>query len=204
MALGAYEQPWLDMNAAMRRDHRRRVRATATPFREISGPDGELLLEQAPQSDRGRRVVDSDIADAMVLMLQRVVTGGTGGARRSAGLWPARPAHPRAPVTSGCIGRDRPSSPTGIWLGLGSTTAPPRATAVAAAARLGPVHGVIREGNLPYAVPAQPRAHGPSFKANKTRREEASRPNRQPWGPGRPRAARPAKQPQAVAQESGQ
>jgi penicillin-binding protein 1A len=49
-----------------------------TPFEEIRGPKDELIWSRRIDGDRGRRALDSDVADAMNWMLQRVVTGGTG------------------------------------------------------------------------------------------------------------------------------
>jgi penicillin-binding protein 1A len=50
-----------------------------TPFEEILGPNGDLLWSRRVDGERGRRAVDSPLADAMVWMQQQVVKGGTGG-----------------------------------------------------------------------------------------------------------------------------
>ncbi|MCT0247793.1 penicillin-binding transpeptidase domain-containing protein, partial [Synechococcus sp. CS-205] len=95
----------------------RGVFVPATPFEEISGPNGELLWSRRIDGDKGRRAVDSNIADAMVWMLQRVVTGGTGGAASLRN----RPVAGKTGTSEGA--RDLwfiggiPQLTTGIWLG---------------------------------------------------------------------------------------
>ncbi|CAK6699504.1 PBP1A family penicillin-binding protein [Synechococcus sp. CBW1107] len=117
MALGAYEQTVLDMTTAYAAVINRGVFVAATPFEEINGPNGELLWSRRVDGDKGRRAVDSTIADAMVWMLQRVVSGGTGGA---ASL-PGRPVAGKTGTSEGA--RDLwfiggiPQLTTGIWLG---------------------------------------------------------------------------------------
>lgn len=78
MAIGAYEQTVLDMAAAYAGVANRGVFMKPTPFEEIRGPEGNILWSRRVDGDRGRRALDSDVADAMNWMLQRVVTGGTG------------------------------------------------------------------------------------------------------------------------------
>jgi len=78
MAIGAYEQTILDMTAAYAGMANRGVFFTPSPFEEIRGPKNELLWSRRLSGNRGRRAVDSDVADTMNWMLQRVVTGGTG------------------------------------------------------------------------------------------------------------------------------
>ena len=78
MAIGAYEQTILDMTAAYAAVANRGVFMLPTAFEEIRGPDDEVLWSRRIDGDRGRRALDSDVADAMNWMLQRVVTGGTG------------------------------------------------------------------------------------------------------------------------------
>ena len=78
MAIGAYEQTILDMTAAYAGMANRGVYFTPSPFEEIRGPKNELLWSRRLSGNRGRRAVDSDVADTMNWMLQRVVTGGTG------------------------------------------------------------------------------------------------------------------------------
>ena len=79
LAVGATEQTVLDMTAAYAGVFNRGVYVAPTPFEEILGPNGELLWSRRVDGDRGRRAVPSDIADAMLWMLQQVVNGGTGG-----------------------------------------------------------------------------------------------------------------------------
>ncbi len=78
MAIGAYEQTILDMTAAYAGMANRGVFFTPSPFEEIRGPKNELLWSRRLSDNRGKRAVDSDVADTMNWMLQRVVTGGTG------------------------------------------------------------------------------------------------------------------------------
>ena len=78
MAIGAYEQTILDMTAAYAAVANRGVYMLPTAFEEIRGPNEEVLWSRRIDGDRGRRALDSDVADTMNWMLQRVVTGGTG------------------------------------------------------------------------------------------------------------------------------
>ncbi|MEB3254072.1 MAG: PBP1A family penicillin-binding protein [Synechococcus sp.] len=78
MAIGAYEQTILDMTAAYAGVANRGVFVRPTPFEEIRGPEDELIWSRRADGDKGRRALDSEVADAMNWMLQRVVTGGTG------------------------------------------------------------------------------------------------------------------------------
>ena len=78
MAIGAYEQTILDMTAAYAGMANRGVFFTPSPFDEIRGPKNELLWSRRLSDNRGKRAIDSDVADTMNWMLQRVVTGGTG------------------------------------------------------------------------------------------------------------------------------
>ncbi|WP_392347237.1 transglycosylase domain-containing protein, partial [Parasynechococcus sp.] len=78
MAIGAYEQTILDMTAAYAGMANRGVFFTPSPFEEIRGPKNELLWSRRLSDNRGKRAIDSDVADTMNWMLQRVVAGGTG------------------------------------------------------------------------------------------------------------------------------
>jgi penicillin-binding protein 1A len=49
-----------------------------SPFEEIRGPNNEVFWSRRLDGARGQRAVDSEVADTMNWMLQRVVTGGTG------------------------------------------------------------------------------------------------------------------------------
>jgi penicillin-binding protein 1A len=82
MAIGAYEQTVLEMTAAYAAVTNRGVFVKPTPFEEIRGPGGELIWSRKLDGDRGNRALDSEVADAMNWMLQRVVNGGTGGAAK--------------------------------------------------------------------------------------------------------------------------
>ncbi|MCY4085222.1 MAG: PBP1A family penicillin-binding protein [Cyanobacteria bacterium MAG COS1_bin_9] len=78
MAIGAYEQTILDMTAAYAGMANRGVFFSPSPFEEIRGPKNELLWSRRLSDNRGKRAIESDVADTMNWMLQRVVTGGTG------------------------------------------------------------------------------------------------------------------------------
>ena len=120
LAIGAYEQTLLDMTTAYAAINNSGIYVKATPFEEILGPNGELLWSRRVDGDRGRRAVDSDIANTMLWMLQRVVTNGTGG---GAAL-PNRPVAGKTGTSEG--GRDLwfigsiPQLTTGVWLGYDS------------------------------------------------------------------------------------
>ncbi|WP_216900936.1 transglycosylase domain-containing protein [Synechococcus sp. CCY 9618] len=117
MAIGANEQTVLDMTAAYAALVNRGVYIQPTPFEEIYGPEGEVLWSRRSNGPRGSRAVNSDIADAMVWMLQQVVRGGTGG---GAALGD-RPVAGKTGTSEG--GRDLwfigsiPQLTTGVWLG---------------------------------------------------------------------------------------
>ena len=134
LAVGATEQTVLDMTAAYAAIFNRGVYATPTPFEEILGPNGELLWSRRVDGDRGRRAVPSDIADAMLWMLQQVVNGGT-----ATGAVPAdRPAAGKTGTSEG--GRDLwfiggvPQLVTGLWLGYDNNQETKSTSAVAVAA----------------------------------------------------------------------
>ncbi|MEB3307588.1 MAG: PBP1A family penicillin-binding protein [Cyanobacteriota bacterium] len=117
MAIGAYEQTVLDMTAAYAAMVNRGLYVKPTPFEEILGPNGELLWSRRVDGDQGRRAVSSDLADAMIWMLQKVVKGGTGGGAALAD----RPVAGKTGTSEG--GRDLwfigsiPQLTTGVWLG---------------------------------------------------------------------------------------
>jgi penicillin-binding protein 1A len=115
--VGATEETVLDMTTAYAAIFNRGIYVKPTPFEEILGPNGELLWSRRVDGDRGKRVVSTDIADAMLWMLQQVVKGGTGyGA-----VPPNRPAAGKTGTSEG--GRDLwfiggvPQLVTGLWLG---------------------------------------------------------------------------------------
>ena len=78
MAIGAYEQTILDMTAAYAGMANRGTYFKPSPFEEIRGPNNEVFWSRRLDGARGQRAVDSEVADTMNWMLQRVVTGGTG------------------------------------------------------------------------------------------------------------------------------
>lgn len=80
LAIGAYEQTVLDMTAAYAAVANRGIYMKPTPFEEIRGPDDEVIWNHQLEGYKGRRALDSDVADTMNWMLQRVVSGGTGAA----------------------------------------------------------------------------------------------------------------------------
>ena len=82
MAIGAYEQTVLEMTTAYAAVANRGVYVKPMAFEEIRGPEGSVLWSRRIDGDKGRRALDSEVADAMNWMLQRVVTGGTGAAAR--------------------------------------------------------------------------------------------------------------------------
>ena len=78
MAIGAYEQTIIDMAAAYAGVANRGVFVPPIPIEEIRGPADDLIWSRRADGPRGRKAMDSDVADAMNWMLQRVVSGGTG------------------------------------------------------------------------------------------------------------------------------
>ncbi|MEC7896464.1 MAG: PBP1A family penicillin-binding protein [Cyanobacteriota bacterium] len=82
MAIGAYEQTVLDMTTAYAAVANRGIYIKPMALEEIRGPEGNVLWSRRVDGEKGRRAIDSDVADAMNWMLQRVVTGGTGVAAR--------------------------------------------------------------------------------------------------------------------------
>ena len=117
MAIGAYEQTVLDMTAAYSAVANRGVYVKPTAFEEIRGPGGTLLWSRRLDGDRGKRAMDSDVADTMNWMLQRVVTGGTGVAAKL----DDRPVAGKTGTSEG--GRDLwfigsiPQLTTAVWFG---------------------------------------------------------------------------------------
>ena len=134
LAVGATEQTVLDMTAAYAAVFNRGVYVSPTPFEEILGPNGDLLWSRRVDGDRGRRAVPSDIADAMLWMLQQVVNGGTGGGA----AMPGRPVAGKTGTSEG--GRDLwfiggvPQLTSGLWLGYDNNRGTNSTSAVAVAA----------------------------------------------------------------------
>ena len=131
LAVGATEQTVLDMTAAYAAVFNRGIYVSPTPFEEILGPDGNLLWSRRVDGDRGRRAVPSDIADAMLWMLQQVVNGGTG----AGAAMPGRPVAGKTGTSEG--GRDLwfiggiPQLTTGLWLGYDNNRGTNSTSAVA-------------------------------------------------------------------------
>ena len=117
MVLGANEKTVLEMTAAYAAINNRGLFVMPTPFEEISGPDGKRLYSRNDKVTPARRAVSSDVADAMMVMLQNAVRNGTGG---GAAL-PDRPVAGKTGTAEGA--RDLwfigsiPQLTTAIWFG---------------------------------------------------------------------------------------
>ena len=199
LAVGATEQTVLDMTAAYAAIFNRGVYVKPTPFEEILGPNGDLLWSRRVDGDRGRRAVPSDIADAMLWMLQQVVNGGTGGGAAI----PGRPVAGKTGTSEG--GRDLwfiggiPQLTTGLWLGYDNNRGTNSTSAVAVAAWADYMAPIIKD--LPVRLfPPKPVLHG-RFQPLKALRNlrpgtqtVAPQPERQAPLSERPAPARPAVQ----------
>jgi penicillin-binding protein 1A len=134
MVLGSNEKTVLEMTAAYAAINNRGVFAKPTPFDEIYGPDGELLWSRRVDGEKPKRAVSSDVADAVMWMLQRVVSGGTG---TGAGL-PDRAAAGKTGTAEGA--RDLwfigsiPQLTTSVWFGYDQNSKTGSSSAAAAAA----------------------------------------------------------------------
>jgi penicillin-binding protein 1A len=117
MVLGANEKTVLEMTAAYAAINNRGLFVMPTPFEEIIGPDGKRLYSRSETKTPARRAVSSDVADAMMFMLQSAVRNGTGG---GAAL-PDRPVAGKTGTAEGA--RDLwfigsiPQLTTAIWFG---------------------------------------------------------------------------------------
>ncbi|QEY33573.1 PBP1A family penicillin-binding protein [Synechococcus sp. RSCCF101] len=117
MVLGANEQTVVDMTAAYAGVVNRGLFVPPTPFEEIRGPEDEILWSRRVDGEAGRRAVETPHADAMVWMMQQVVTSGTG---RGAAL-PDRQVAGKTGTSEGA--RDLwfigsvPQLTTSVWLG---------------------------------------------------------------------------------------
>ena len=197
LAVGATEQTVLDMTAAYAAIFNRGVYVTPTPFEEILGPNGELLWSRRVDGDRGRRAVPSDIADAMLWMLQQVVKGGTGyGA-----VPPDRPAAGKTGTSEG--GRDLwfiggvPQLVTGLWLGYDNNKETKSTSAVAVVAWADYMGPILKD--LPVRqFPPKPQLAGKfdPLKALKGKQKEM-KPDGTPATPATP-AAEPGAAPQVI------
>jgi penicillin-binding protein 1A len=122
MVLGANEKTVLEMTAAFTAINNRGLFVMPTPFEEITGPDGKRLYSRNDKVTPARRAVSSDVADAMMVMLQNAVRNGTGG---GAAL-PDRPVAGKTGTAEGA--RDLwfigsiPQLTTAIWFGYDQNT----------------------------------------------------------------------------------
>ncbi len=199
LAVGATEQTVLDMTAAYAAVFNRGVYVSPTPFEEILGPNGDLLWSRRVDGDRGRRAVPSDIADAMLWMLQQVVKGGTGGGA----AMPGRPVAGKTGTSEG--GRDLwfiggiPQLTTGLWLGYDNNRGTNSTSAVAVAAWADYMAPIVKD--LPVRqFPPKPELTG-RFQPLKALR------NLRPGGPkpaARPDAAAPAEPRPTVRRQAPQ
>jgi len=174
MAIGAYEQTLLDMTAAYAAITNRGIYVRPTPFEDILGPDGQLLWSLRADGDRGRRAVASDIADAMLWMLQQVVKGGTGG---GAALGD-RPVAGKTGTSDG--GRDLwfigsiAQLTAGVWLGYDDSRETGNTSVVATLAWrdfMAPISRTLPQRQFP----AKPRLQGSVQPDAKTGRPSATR-----------------------------
>lgn len=132
MILGANEQTVVDMTAAYAGVVNRGLFVPPTPFEEIRGPMDEILWSRRVDGEAGRRAVETQHADAMVWMMQQVVTNGTGG---GAAL-PNRQVAGKTGTSEGA--RDLwfigsiPQLTTAVWLGYDSNRKTGSSSAAAA------------------------------------------------------------------------
>jgi len=192
LAVGATEQTVLDMTAAYAGVFNRGVYVSPTPFEEILGPDGDLLWSRRVDGDRGRRAVASDIADAMLWMLQQVVNGGTG----AGASMPGRPVAGKTGTSEG--GRDLwfiggiPQLTTGLWLGYDNNRGTNSTSAVAVEAWADYMRPIVRD--LPVRqFPPKPQLTGRFNPLTVLRRvdQPAGRPAVPPEGRWQPPNAQP-------------
>ena len=150
MVLGSNEKTMLEMVAAYAAINNRGVWVKPLPFDEIYGPDGELLWSRRVDAPKPRRAVSSDVADAVMWMLQRVVSNGTGGSAALAD----RPVAGKTGTAEGA--RDLwfigsiPQLTTGVWFGYDENFKTGSSSAQAAAT-WGTYMGVISK-----QLPVQP------------------------------------------------
>ncbi len=183
MVLGSNEKTVLEMTAAYAAINNRGVYAKPLPFDEIYGPDGELLWSRRVDGEKPRRAVSSDVADAVMWMLQKVVSSGTG---TGAGL-PDRNAAGKTGTAEGA--RDLwfigsiPQLTTSVWFGYDQNWKTGSSSAAAAAAWSSFMRTVIKDlpvENFPPKpvltgsfIPYVPPKEKPKEKEKK--KEEASR-----------------------------
>jgi penicillin-binding protein 1A len=173
------------MTAAYAAINNRGLFVMPTPFEEILGPDGKRLYSRIDKAPPPRRAVSSDVADAMIFMLQKVVTQGTGG---GAAL-PDRPVAGKTGTAEGA--RDLwfigsiPQLTTAIWFGYDQNFKTGSSSAQAAQAwgaymrtvtkgmpvRPFPPEPVLRSKFIPYVPPKKRKAgdHEPPAPASRDR-----------------------------------
>lgn len=196
MAIGAYEQTVLDMTAAYAAITNRGVYVSPTPFEEIQGPNGELLWSRRVDGDRGKRAVDSDIADAMQWMLEKVVSGGTGTGASLGG----RPVSGKTGTSEN--GRDLwfigsiPQLTTGLWLGYDNNRSTGSTSVLATYAWRDYMASIVKD------LPVRPFPPKPVLTGKFKPREQGPAPRL--WGrPQQPEARGPERRWEPAAEQSG-
>ena len=197
LALGAEEQTVLDMTAAYAAVVNRGLYVSPTPFEEIIGPNGEVLWSRRLDGDRGRRAVPSDVADAMVWMLEQAVRNGTG----SGAALPNRPVAGKTGTSEG--GRDLwfigaiPQLTTGVWLGYDDSRGTRSTSVVATYAWRAFMEPITR--NLPVRqFPPKPQLTGTYKRDPKPKPAPVSRRNEEEPSWWRPEPQEPRWQPPAL------
>ncbi|MFZ0407431.1 MAG: PBP1A family penicillin-binding protein [Cyanobium sp.] len=134
MVMGSNEKTMLEMVAAYTAVNNRGVWVKPVPFEEIYGPDGELLWSRSVDGPKPKRALSSDVADALMWMLQSVVRNGTG----YAAALPDRPVAGKTGTAEGA--RDLwfigsiPQLTTAVWFGYDENFKTGSSSAQAAAA----------------------------------------------------------------------
>tara|TARA_Y100001968_G_scaffold326422_1_gene369445 strand:+ start:116 stop:1234 length:1119 start_codon:yes stop_codon:yes gene_type:complete len=80
LAIGACEETILNMTAAYAGIANRGFYMKPNPFEKIEGPGNKIIWSKEINTDQGYRALDSNVADALNYMLNKVVTEGTGRA----------------------------------------------------------------------------------------------------------------------------
>ncbi|MEB3352137.1 MAG: PBP1A family penicillin-binding protein [Cyanobacteriota bacterium] len=186
MVLGANEKTMLEMTAAYAAINNRGVYVEPSPFEEIRGPEGELLYSRRTDGKPPKRAVSSDVADAVMWMLERVVSQGTGGA---AGL-ADRPAAGKTGTAEGA--RDLwfigsiPQLTTAVWFGYDENRKTGSSSAQAASAWGAYMAGITK------TMPVQPFPPKPDLQGSfvpyvppKQKKKPAPEPEKRerPWEP---------------------
>lgn len=186
MVLGANEKSMLEMTAAYAAINNRGIFVEPTPFEEIHGPDGQLLYSRRTDGKAPKRVVSSDVADAMTWMLQKVVSSGTG---TGAGL-PDRPASGKTGTAEGA--RDLwfigsiPQLTTAVWFGYDENIKTGSSSAQAAAA-WGAFMAAVSKTMPVQQFPPKPVLRGsfvPYVPPKTTKKQPTEpQPRQKPWEP---------------------